>query len=103
MDIFCLHSVSEGFPNVLGEAMCVGLPCVTTDVGDAALMVGEHGSIVPHSNPEKLAAALQVMIDQTPQERTNIGQALSQRIRNHYSIANIQKAYETLYHEVVNS
>ncbi|OQX06984.1 MAG: hypothetical protein BWK73_29325 [Thiothrix lacustris] len=103
MDIFCLHSISEGFPNVLGEAMCIGLPCVTTDVGDAALMVGEHGSIVPHSNPEKLAAALQVMIDQTPQERTNIGQALSQRIRNHYSIANVQKAYETLYHEVVNS
>ena len=103
MDIFCLHSISEGFPNVLGEAMCAGLPCVTTDVGDAALMVGGHGSVVPHSNPEKLAAALQAMLDLSPQERTNIGQALSQRIRDHYSITNIQQAYKALYHEVFNS
>jgi glycosyltransferase involved in cell wall biosynthesis len=103
MDVFCLHSISEGFPNVLGEAMCVGLPCVTTDVGDAALMVGEHGSVVPHSNPEKLAAALQAMLDLSPQERINIGQSLRQRIQDHYSIANVQQAYETLYHEVVNS
>jgi glycosyltransferase involved in cell wall biosynthesis len=103
MDIFCLHSISEGFPNVLGEAMCIGLPCVTTDVGDAALMVGNDGSVVPHSNPEQLAIALQKMIDLPPQERTNIGQALSQRIRDNYSIANVQQAYEAIYQEVSQS
>jgi glycosyltransferase involved in cell wall biosynthesis len=58
LDIFALSSYSESFPNVIGEAMACGVPCVVTDTGESALIVGETGITVAPHDAEALAAGL---------------------------------------------
>jgi glycosyltransferase involved in cell wall biosynthesis len=64
MDIATSSSISEGFSNVIAEAMACGIPCVVTDVGDSANIVDNTGLVVPASNPALLADAWGQMLDE---------------------------------------
>jgi glycosyltransferase involved in cell wall biosynthesis len=63
LDILCSCSiVGEGCPNVVGEAMASGVPCVVTDVGAARRLVGGLCPVVPIGEPKALADALERML-----------------------------------------
>jgi glycosyltransferase involved in cell wall biosynthesis len=58
LDVAVSASTSEGFSNVIGEAMACGVPCVVTDVGDSARLVAALGRVVGPGNPEALGRAV---------------------------------------------
>lgn len=101
LDLFCLSSLHEGLPNVVGEAMAVGVPCVVTDAGDAALLVGDTGLVVPPADDSALATALGAVIRMSCEERRERGRRARDRIVQCFSMEAIQARYEHLYDELV--
>ena len=101
MDIFCLSSAwGEGFPNVIGEAMAVGVPCVVTDVGDSALVVGEAGIVVPPQDEGSFSAAIERLLTMPPDDYRVLSVRARSRIENNYTLDKIVDLYEALYSEL---
>jgi glycosyltransferase involved in cell wall biosynthesis len=104
VDMLCLSSAfGEGFPNVLGEAMACGIPCVSTDVGDARSIIGDTGLVVPVRAPASLAQAIIDLIDRGPAAREQLGRAARARIETDFSLARIVGSYTTLYLDLTSN
>ena len=101
MDIFCLSSRTEGFPNVVGEAMAMGLPCVVTDVGDAAMLLADAGVVVPKEDYVALAKGLARVLEMTPDARQHLGQKAKARIKAEFTMERARDRFEALYEEVI--
>jgi glycosyltransferase involved in cell wall biosynthesis len=97
LDILCSSSCGEGFANVIGEAMACGVPCVVTDVGDSADIVGETGLVVPPRDARRLSDAWVRLIEAGEEKRQVLGQAARERVRQNYSLDGIVRVYEQLY------
>ena len=100
LDIATSSSSSEGFPNVIGEAMACGVPCVVTDVGDSALIVDKTGRVVPPGDPRALANGWCELIEMGPEGRNRLGLLARRRIEEHFNLPLIVARYEQLYREV---
>jgi glycosyltransferase involved in cell wall biosynthesis len=97
MEIATTASCSEAFPIVIGEAMACGTPCVVTDVGDSALIVGETGVVVPPGDPDALAEAWRKLIEAGPAVRRRLGMAARHRVQQHFALPAIVERYQTIY------
>lgn len=101
-DGFVLSSAyGEGFPNVLAEAMACGLPCISTDVGDAGMIIGDTGWIVPHSRPDQLAEAALALASMNPSEYARIARAARQRILENFAAEEMFAGFHRVWKEVL--
>jgi glycosyltransferase involved in cell wall biosynthesis len=92
-DALTLCSIyGEGFPNVLCEAMACDVPCVATDVGDSAEIIGDCGLIVPPRDPEALTRAWRMLLEKGP--HLALGRS---RVAARYSLKRMCAHYESLY------
>jgi glycosyltransferase involved in cell wall biosynthesis len=100
-DIASLSSAfGEGFPNVLAEAMSCAVPCVATDSGDSAEIIGDAGISVPCRDPGALAAAWARIAELPSEERLALGCQARERIARNYDLDAIIGRYERLYEEI---
>jgi glycosyltransferase involved in cell wall biosynthesis len=97
LDLFCMSSRSEGFPNALGEAMACALPCVSTDAGDAAFLLGDREWIVPVESPAALGSALVRMARLPTEERQQIGDKNRSRVAAEFGVEQVWGQYLDLY------
>jgi glycosyltransferase involved in cell wall biosynthesis len=70
----------EGLSNAIGEAMATGVPCVVTDVGDSADLVGRTGRSVPPRDPYALARAWEELLRLPRGERSELGALARRRV-----------------------
>ena len=95
-DIFCLTSGREGMPNALIEAMCLGLPCITTDClyGGIGQLVhdGEDAVVIPAGDEDALVAALERLLGD-PALCARLG-AAAERMRDEHLSGHVTDLWE---------
>jgi glycosyltransferase involved in cell wall biosynthesis len=99
LDMATLSSRSEAFPNVVIEAMASEVPVVTTDVGDAATIVGDTGIVVPPRNAPALAAGWRELRNRGGAALRDLGRRARERVQHEYSLDAAVARYEALYRQ----
>jgi glycosyltransferase involved in cell wall biosynthesis len=87
----------EGFPNVVGEAMSSGVPCVVTNVGESSHLVGSSGFVVEPRDPHALGEAILCFLDLTTEEKIIRSTMAKERIANNFSMEHVGREYLHLY------
>ena len=95
-DIASSSSFGEGFPNVIGEAMACGVPCVVTDVGDSAWIVGEAGLVVGAGDSKAFSKAWEETIVSDIEDVETILLKMRERIMLKFSISMMLESTEQL-------
>ncbi len=100
-DIAVSASYSEGFSNTIAEAMACGVPCVSTTVGDAELLLGDTGRLVPPRDPAAMHNALKELLQLSGEQRKTLAAAARQRICAGFTVHKVVERYLTTYRRLL--
>ena len=104
LDLHVLSSCAEGFPNVVAEDMACGTPCVVTNVGDAAHIVGATAPVVPPEQPEALAQGMAAALDDiAARGREAVGAPGRARVLAEFDLTHMVTAYEALWRRIAGA
>lgn len=102
LDCLVVPSWAEGFPNVLAEAMACGVPCITTDVGEAALLLDSPERVVPPGDSQAMAKAIRDLMSMPAKKRQTLGRSGRERIEGHFQINSMVSKYHSLWESLAN-
>lgn len=100
IDLFLMTSITEGFPNVLVEALASGLPCISTDVGDAKYIIQDVGNIVRPRDPDALVNSILQYLTLDTEEKKRLKQAARCRAEKEFGIVKISQQYIKVWQSV---
>lgn len=95
-------SLGEGFSNVIGEAMACETPCIVTDIGDSAYIVGQSGIVVPPQNSELLSKAVLDFLNKTKEEKEEMGKKARERVIEEFEITKVARKFEEQYERLTS-
>jgi glycosyltransferase involved in cell wall biosynthesis len=93
----------EGFSNALAEGMACGLPPIATDVGDAVIIVGDSGLVIPPRDVAALTDAIRAMVQETHQQRAARGIAARAHIAGHFSLELAHERFKQVYTDLLQA
>lgn len=96
LDLLVSTSSGEAFPNVLGEAMACGTPCVATNVGDSHEIIADCGIVVSPDNVEEAARAVLSIVNLDSDKRHVLAERARNRVKSHFDIREVARRYDRL-------
>lgn len=100
LDVACSSSLTEGSSNTIVEAMACGVPCVATNVGDASLMLGGVGRVVPSRDPQEFAHACAELLELNEFQRFELASISRKRVLEDCSLDSVVSQFERVYYQL---